>query len=99
MNIRCLCGYHMNNAAVPNGIEHILINDYAQELLETAVDNEVRRDGKVDFWPDHWEDVGAIVVWKCPQCNRLYLNADAPDSANIQVYVLEQTGLPTTDTQ
>lgn len=92
MNFRCLCGESLSDVASPNNVEHILLADAAIERLQNLVDKEVEADGEIQMWPEHWEDAGAVDIWKCPTCKRLYLGARG-DPSQIQVYKIEQVGL------
>lgn len=92
MYLKCLCDNVMNDVAAPNVVEHLLLNYAAKELLQDLVDQEVTTNSQVDLWPEHWEEAGAIDVWKCPDCGRLYLNAKA-GAENVMVYKIEKKGL------
>jgi hypothetical protein len=92
MYLKCLCGNVMTNVASPNDVEHVLLSDRVQERLQDLVDQEVSTNGKVDLWPEHWEEAGSIDVWKCPDCGRLYFNATGKVE-DIVVYNIEKKGL------
>jgi len=79
----------MNDIAAPNSIEHLLLSYAAMERLQDLVDQEVSADGKVSLWPEHWEEAGAIVVWRCPNCARLHLNARS-QKEDVVVYKIEK---------
>jgi hypothetical protein len=92
MYLECLCGNVMNDVAAPNAVEHLLLSYSAMERLQDLVDQEVSTNCEVNLWPEHWEAAGAVVVWKCPNCDRLYLNAKGPKE-NIVIYKIEKKGL------
>ena len=92
MYLKCICGNVMTNVASPNEVEHVLLSDHAQERLQDLVDQEVSTNGKVDLWPEHWEEAGSIDVWKCQDCGRLYLNAKGKKE-DVVVYKLEKKGI------
>ncbi len=92
MFLKCLCGNTMSDIASPNGVEGKYLDDYTQEKLQDLVDEEVRNEKVVDMWAEHWEDAGSTIVWKCPNCERLYLNAEG-EPENITVYKIERKGL------
>src|SRR5689334_11028518 len=92
MNIRCLCGESLSDAASPNDIEHVLLSDSVVEKFQDLADEEVATAGVVDSWPEHWEDAGSIELWKCYNCHRLYMNVRGKPE-DIIVYSVEQTGL------
>ncbi len=88
----CICGWTMTNVASPNDIEHVLLSDRVSENLENLVDQECATVGSIDSWPEHWEESGAIDVWRCPVCERLYFNATG-DPSEVVVYKIERKGL------
>jgi hypothetical protein len=92
MRLKCLCGNNLDDIAFPNSVEHLLLNTYAKEKLQDLVDNEVKENGEVDMWPEHWEDAGSVITWKCFECGRLYLDAEG-DKDKIIVYKIEQQGI------
>lgn len=92
MYLKCVCGNTMSDVASPNGVEGKYLDDYAQEKLQDLVDDEVKSSKEVDMWPEHWEDAGSTVVWKCPECKRLYFNATG-DLDKITVYQIEKVEL------
>jgi len=92
MYLKCECGEVLTDVAAPNDIEHLLLSYRAQERLENLADAEVRQEGEIRIWPELWEQAGAIVVWRCPNCGRLYLNARGPAS-DVLVYRFEKKGL------
>jgi hypothetical protein len=92
MHLKCECGNVMTDIASPNDIEHLLLSYRAKEKLQDLVDAEVAKAGEIRMWPEHWEEAGAIDVWRCPDCSRLYLNARKAPS-EIVVYKLERKGL------
>jgi hypothetical protein len=92
MRLKCLCGNHLDNIASPNSVEHLLVSDSAKEKFQNLADDEIRESGEVDMWPEHWENAGSIVVWKCFECGRLYLNAEE-DLDKVVVYKIEQHGI------
>jgi hypothetical protein len=91
MYLECICGNVMNDIASPNSVEHLLLSYSAMERLQDLVDQEVSTNGKVDLWPEHWEEAGAIVVWRCQDCARLYLNAKS-QKEDVAVYKIEKKG-------
>lgn len=92
MYLTCLCGYVMSNVGSPNGFECLLLTDRAVERLQDLVDAQVARDGVVDEWPEHWEASGAVEVWRCPACKRLFFAPkDRPE--DVVVYAVERVGL------
>ena len=94
MYIRCVCGNTLNNAASPNNVEHLILNSYAIEKMQDVVDVEVEENGSVDMWPEHWDESGAVDVWKCFECERLLFNVKG-NPKEVLVYKLEQKGLDT----
>jgi hypothetical protein len=94
MYIKCLCGNTPNNVASPNNVEHLLLNSYAIEKLQDLVDEEVKENGSVDMWPEHWDKCGAIEVWKCLECGRLLFNPKGAPK-DVMVYKFERKGLDT----
>lgn len=92
MYLRCLCGQFLSNSESPNVVEHFLVSDAGKERLQNAVDGELSDDGEIDMWPEHWEDAGVVDVWRCPVCERLYLNASGP-ADGVVVYRVEKRGL------
>jgi hypothetical protein len=82
----------MTDVASPNDIEHLLLSYRAMEKLQDLVDSEAAKEGRIRMWPEHWEQAGAVDVWKCPDCGRLYLNVRGPASEVI-VYRFEKKGL------
>jgi hypothetical protein len=65
MYLKCLCGAVLDDIGSPNDVEHELVSFHSKEKLESLVNNEIKEDGKVDMWPEHWEDSGSIITWKC----------------------------------
>lgn len=92
MYLKCECGNVLTDTAAPNDVEHILLSYSIMERLQDKVDNEVATHGSVDSWPEHWEESGAMEVWKCPECGRLYLNPRG-ETEKVVVYKLEKKGL------
>lgn len=92
MYLQCRCGNVMNDVASPNQVEHHLLNSYAKEKLQDLADEEVAAEGEIGMWAEHWDESGAINVWRCPVCERLYLNALGAKK-NITVYKIEKKGL------
>jgi hypothetical protein len=82
----------MSNSGHPNDVEYLLVGTREQEKLQHLADSEVSKDGRIDLWPEHWEDSGAKVLWNCVECGRLYLNA-TEDLGEIIVYKIEKQGL------
>jgi hypothetical protein len=92
MQFECLCGTMLSDTASPNDTEHLLISSRSIERLQDLVDDELAKDGVVDMWPEHWDECGAIEVWKCHKCNRLYVQPrESPEK--IIVYSIEKIGL------
>jgi hypothetical protein len=92
MFLKCLCGNVMTNTGYPNSVEHLLVSTSSQEKLQDLVDEEVTNNAVVDMWPEHWEESGSAVVWKCYECERMYFNA-WDDIEKIIVYKIEQQGI------
>ncbi len=92
MYLSCVCGKVMNDVAAPNKVEHLLLSYSAMERLQDLVDQEVSTTCEVRLWPEHWKESGAIDVWKCPDCGRLYLYAKE-DPEKVLVYVIEEKGV------
>jgi hypothetical protein len=92
MYLKCECGTVLSDVASPNDVEHLLLSYRAKERLQDLVDDEVASDGTIRMWSEHWEQSGAIDVWRCPDCVRLYFNARGAPS-EIIVYRLERRGL------
>jgi hypothetical protein len=82
----------MTNGASPNDIQHLLISDRSIELLQNLVDGQVRADGAIDEWPEHWENSGATEVWMCLSCKRLYVRPIGPRD-QVVVYSIERVGI------
>jgi hypothetical protein len=93
MKLECICGNLMNDVGYPNDTEHLLIGTRSIERLQDLVDREVEEAGTVDMWPEHWDDSGATVVWKCYKCSRLYVNPQGT-AENVIVYAIEKVGIP-----
>ncbi len=94
MYITCLCGNTIDNVGSPNDSEHLLLNSYATERLQDVVDKEVSENKSVDMWPEHWDESGAIEVWKCIWCGRLLFHPKG-NPKEVLVYKLETKGLNT----
>ncbi len=92
MQIECACGLMLSNTGQPNDVECLLVPSRSIEKLQDLIDEEVATNGSVDMWPEHWEESGAIEVWRCRQCGRLYFNANK-SRENIVVYNIEKTGI------
>jgi hypothetical protein len=92
MNFECLCGTILNNTGCPNAIEHRLLSSQSQENIQDLVDGEVRENGRVDMWFEHWEESKSSIVWKCYECGRLYIDAEG-DPEKVVVYQIEQQGI------
>jgi hypothetical protein len=94
MRFPCLCGNGLSNAGQPNETEHFLISNRAVEELQNLADAEVSAKGVIDDWPEHWEDSGAVEVWKCSACNRLYVFPHGSfDFDKVVVYQVERVGI------
>jgi hypothetical protein len=61
------------------------------ERLQELVDKQVEKEGVVDMWPEHWEQSGAIDVWKCFQCKRLFFSPKG-EPEKIVIYSIEKIG-------
>jgi len=92
MNLTCICGNGMTNGGSPNDTQHLLISDRSIEKLQDLVDGQVRTDGVIDEWPEHWENSGATEVWMCYGCKRLYVRPTGPRDQVI-VYSIEKVGI------
>jgi hypothetical protein len=90
--LNCLCGASLSNTGCPNDIEHLLISSQSKESLQDLVDEEVKDNGEIDMWFEHWEESKSIIVWKCYECGRLYLDAEG-DPEKVIVYKIEQQGI------
>jgi hypothetical protein len=93
VKLRCVCGHTIDDIAAPNDVEHLLVNYRAMERLQDLVDEECAADGSIDLWPEHWEESGAVEVWKCPFCERLYVDPKA-EPEDVVVYSIKRIGLP-----
>jgi len=82
----------MDDIAAPNEVEHLLLDYRAKERLQDLVDAECEESSSIDLWPEHWTESGAVEVWKCPVCGRLYVNPKGRPE-DIVVYRQEQVGL------
>lgn len=91
MKIECICGATMSDVCSPNDVENLLISDRSQEILQDLVDSEVECSGRVDEWPEHWENCKALEVWKCHNCQRLHVLPNGPHGRTV-VYKIEQVG-------
>jgi hypothetical protein len=80
----------LNDNAAPNDVEHLLLNYIAKEKVQDLVDDECAQNNAIDMWPEHWEDAGAIPVWKCFVCGRLYIDPFGKID-EIVVYSIETT--------
>jgi hypothetical protein len=92
MNFKCFCGVSLSNAGCPNEIEHLLIDGRSQEMLEHLVEKEVENNGEINMWVEHWEESKSVIVWKCYNCKRLYVNAEG-DPEQVTVYKIERKGI------
>ncbi len=92
MELKCICGNVMSDIGSPNDTEHLLISNRSVERLKDLVDSQIERNGIVDEWPEHWEQSGALEVWKCYACKRLYMSPKGP-ADEIIVYKMEKTGI------
>jgi hypothetical protein len=93
MIIKCVDGHTMDDIAAPNEVEHLLLDYQAKEQLQDLVDEECGSVGSVDMWPEHWKESGAVEVWKCPSCARLYVNPKGKPG-DVVIYKIERIGLP-----
>lgn len=83
----------MSDVGAPNDIEHKLISNRSEEKFQHLVEQEVaQNNARIDMWPEHWDDAGAVDVWKCSQCHRLFYNAYGKPE-EIIIYNVEQHGL------
>jgi hypothetical protein len=92
MLFECLCGTSLCNTVCPNDIEHLLISSQSKEDLQDLVDTEVSENRQIDMWFEHWEESKSIIVWKCYECGRLYVDAEG-DPEKVIVYKIEQKGI------
>jgi hypothetical protein len=94
MKFTCLCGNPLSNTGQPNDTEHLLLSNRGVERLQDLADAQVSAEGIIDEWPEHWEESGAIEVWKCLECNRLYVfPSNSFDFDKVVVYKVERTGI------
>jgi hypothetical protein len=70
----------------------VLLSDRCKEKLQDLVDDECASAGRIDMWPEHWEAAGALIVWRCSNCGRFYLNP-LGDPGQVEVYALEGRGI------
>jgi hypothetical protein len=92
MRFPCLCGRGLSDAGSPNLTEHYLLSSVGVERLYTVVADQFAARGRIDLSSDSWEDAGAIEVWKCSDCQRLYVSPkDGFDK--VVVYKVEQVGI------
>jgi hypothetical protein len=89
MILKCRCGTLLDNIGYPNTVEHLLVSNKAEERLQDLVDQEVEENGEIQMWPEHWEKSNAVKIWKCYECNRLYLEPEG-DLEKVIVYKIEQ---------
>jgi hypothetical protein len=94
--LRCRCGYTLTSIASPGRIVHKLLSEHGVERFQDAVDAEVRTTGDVD-WPEPWDTAGYAECWLCPQCGRLFVGLNGPDSA-VRVFTPESVGIAPEDT-
>jgi hypothetical protein len=94
MFLKCACGTVLDDIAAPNSVEHLLLSYAAMEKLEGLVDEEVEAHGVVNEWPEHWENAGAVDVWRCHHCGRLHFNAKGAREDRV-VYAIEQQSTAT----
>ena len=92
MRFPCLCGNSLSNAGQPNETEHVLLSSRSVEHLQNLADAEVSAKGIINDWPWHWEESGAIEVWKCSDCQRLYMSP-GKGFDKVVVYKVEQVGI------
>ena len=93
MRFPCVCGNTLSNAGSPNGTEHLLIDGFGIERLQNLVNAQTTANkGATNEWPENWEESGAIEVWKCDVCKRLYVSPnDGFDK--VVVYKVEKVGI------
>jgi hypothetical protein len=97
MRFTCFCGNSLSNTGQPNDIEHVLLSSRGIERLQDLADAEVSTEGTINEWPEHWEESGAIDVWKCSGCNRLYVfPRGSSDFDKVVVYSVECVGITST---
>ena len=92
MYLKCSCGNVLTDVGAPNNVEHLLLSYYAMERLQDMIDEEVAKNCIVDSWPEIWEAAGSVDVWKCEECNRLYMNPRG-SADSVIVYNVEKIGL------
>jgi hypothetical protein len=93
MKFQCICGNTLSNAGSPNSTEHLLIDSCGIERLQQLVEeHDVAKQGDIRDWSDKWEDSGAIEIWKCNVCNRLYVSPKDGFDKTV-VYNVEQVGI------
>jgi hypothetical protein len=96
MYLHCRCGYTLTSIASPGRIVHKLLSEHDVERLQNTVDGEIRTTGEVD-WPEPWDSTRYAECWLCPQCSRLFVGLNGPDSA-VRVYTPEAVGIAPEDT-
>ena len=67
MHLECLCGALLADTGYPNDTEHFLAGSRSVEMLQHLADDEVRKSGVIDMWPEHWDESGAVEAWQMPQ--------------------------------
>jgi hypothetical protein len=92
MRFSCLCGNTLSNAGSPNATEHFLIDSFGVEKLQDLADTQSAAQGAITEWAENWIESGAIEVWKCDVCKRLYFSP-TQGLDKVVVYKVEQTGL------
>jgi len=88
----CLCGNGLSNAGSPNDTEHFLLSSRSIERLHDVVAVQLASGGRLDLSSDSWEKAGAIEVWKCSDCQRLYVSPN-DGFEKVVVYKIEQVGV------
>jgi hypothetical protein len=92
MRMICVCGTMLSNVGQPNDTEHLMMTSKSIETLQDLADEEVAKEGTIDLWPEHWEQNGAVEVWKCHKCDRLYVDPNGP-ADQVVVYAIEKIGV------
>ena len=93
MRITCLCGNPMSNTATTNRTEHHLLDAYGIEYMQDLIDRQICEDGIITLWPENWRESGVIDVWKCAECERLYVMSPDGERDKVKVYKIERIGI------
>ena len=81
----------MTDIACPGRIEHTVLSSHGTERLQGSVDSEVKVNGIIDEWPEHWESARASRAFLCPKCQRLFVGVD--NNQEVWVFKLERIGV------